>query len=97
MHDKMNIQKLIYFCILSNTHMGIENENTRPFIHIIIKRTQKRHESNKTCSIHVCWKLYTMLIKGSLKNLNGEAHHVHGLKDTTQYISPNWCSDLTQL
>ena len=54
MHDKMNIQKLICFCILSNTHMGIENENTMPFIHIIIKKTQKRHESNKTSSIHVC-------------------------------------------
>ena len=40
---------------------------------------------------------YTMLIKESLKNLHGEAHHVHGLKDTTQYGSPNWCPDLTQL
>lgn len=66
MHDKMNIQKLICSCILSNKHMGVENENTMPFIIIIILKTQKRHESNKTCSIHVA-ENYTMLIKESLK------------------------------
>ena len=46
---------------------------------------------------HMYAENYAMLIKESLKNLNGNAHRVHGLKDTTQYISPNWCSDLTQL